>query len=171
MTTLTVAENGTVLTFTYNDFVKYHGFKSPCGLSQSFKVLELALPLLGDGEPIERRELKISTAFTGPGARDGFEMIARAVSGDRYVVNPELGGEQVTESPSGKYYFRLEYRNKVVEVKLKPEHIRADYIQLSRTPDRSESDQSRLQDLKQELADRILPLTSEQLYEINVQTS
>lgn len=41
MSVLTVAENNTPLTFTYDDFVKYHGFKSPCGLSQSFKVLEL----------------------------------------------------------------------------------------------------------------------------------
>ena len=171
MSVLTVAENNTPLTFTYDDFVKYHGFKSPCGLSQSFKVLELALPLLEDGKPVERRELKIVTAFTGPGAKDGFEMIARAVSGDRYLVDPKLGGEQVTESPSGKYYFRLEYRGKVVEIRLKPEHIREDYIQLSRTPNRSANDQSQLQDLKQELADRILPLTPEQLYEVSVQAT
>lgn len=168
MASLTVAENNQPLTFTYDDFVRYHGFKSPCGLSQAFKVLEVALPLLEDGQPIERRELKIDTAFTGPGARDGFECIARAVSDDRYNVDPRLGGEGVTESPSGKYYFRLQYRDKVVELKLKPEHIRQDYIELSRKPKRSEEDQRELQGLKQELADRVLPLTSEQLYDVKV---
>lgn len=100
MSVLTVAENNTPLTFTYDDFVKYHGFKSPCGLSQSFKVLELALPLLEDGKPVERRELKIVTAFTGPGAKDGFEMIARAVSGDRYLVDPKLGGSKSPRAPA-----------------------------------------------------------------------
>lgn len=54
---------------------------------------------------------------------------------------------------------------------MKPEHIREDYIQLSRTPNRSANDQSQLQDLKQELADRILPLTPEQLYEVSVQAN
>ncbi len=166
MSALTVAEDNTSLTFTYDDFVKYHGFKSPCGLSQAYKVLELALPILEDGKPVERRELNIITAFTGPGAKDGFEMIARAVSGDRYTVNPRLGGDGVTESPSGKYFFRLEYRGKFVELRLKPEHIREDYIQLSRTPNRSDSQHERLQELKQELADRVLPQTSEQLYDV-----
>lgn len=171
MTTLTVAENATPFSFTYDDFVKFHGFKSPCGLSQAFKVLELALPILGNGHPVERREIRIYTAFTGPGARDAFEFIARAVSDGRYVVDPGMGGDEVTESPTGKYYFRLDYRGKIVEVKLKPEHIRGDYIELSRKPGKSEDEKKDLQVLKQELADRILPLTSDQLYDVTVSSN
>lgn len=166
MSTLIVSENDNLMTFTYDDFVKYHGYKSPCGLSQAFKVLELALPLLEDGKPVERRELKITTAFPGPGARDAFEMLARAVTSGRYKIDPSLGGENVTEAPTGKYYFRLEYRDKVVETRIKPEHIREDYIALARKPKRDNEENELLAELRQELADRILPLSSDELFEV-----
>jgi hypothetical protein len=34
-----------------------------------------------------RREIGFETAFGGPGARDAFEMITRAVTGDRFPID------------------------------------------------------------------------------------
>jgi hypothetical protein len=70
--------------------LRYHGGGSPAGVAMAFQVLARALPLLAPEAPLERRELAITTAFPGPGARDGFELVTRAVSDRRYTIDAEL---------------------------------------------------------------------------------
>src|SRR4051812_6757989 len=85
---LAVLDRGARLEFGFDDLMRYHGPSSPGGVAHADKVLELALPLLGD--PPERREVEVATAFGGPGARDGFELVLRAVTEGRYAVGPGL---------------------------------------------------------------------------------
>src|SRR5918997_706706 len=87
---LDVVDRGTPLRFTFGDLMRYHGQGSPGGVAIAFKVLELGLPLLDGGAPPERREIAIRTAFGGPGARDGFELVTRAVTEGRYAVDARL---------------------------------------------------------------------------------
>ena len=47
---------------------------------------EQSLPLLAEGKPPERRDITIETAFPGPGARDVFELVTRAVTGPAWVA-------------------------------------------------------------------------------------
>ena len=68
--------------------MRYHGPGSPGGVAHGFKVLERALPLLAPEGLCERREIVVETAFGGPGARDAFELVTRAVTGDRYHLDP-----------------------------------------------------------------------------------
>lgn len=79
--TLEVIDRGRSLRFSFEDVLKYHGPGSPGGAAHAFKVLERALPLLDPDRPCERREIVIDTAFGGPGARDAFELVTRAVTG------------------------------------------------------------------------------------------
>ena len=82
--------SGQQLTFSFADLMRYHGPDSPGGVAHAYKVLEAALPLLGPGGPCERRAMTVRTAFGGPGARDGFELVTRAVTEGRYVVDAAL---------------------------------------------------------------------------------
>ena len=50
-TIIEVAEAGNVLGFCFEDLLRYHGPGYPGGVAHSFKVLERALPLLGEGLP------------------------------------------------------------------------------------------------------------------------
>ncbi|WP_258557645.1 hypothetical protein [Rhodococcus sp. AG1013] len=84
MARLEVAELGTPITVSFDDLMKYHGPNAPGGVAHAFKVLERALPLLDPEGPAERREVEIATAHGGPGVRDAFEMVTRAVTGGRY---------------------------------------------------------------------------------------
>ena len=84
---LVVLDRGTRLEFGFDDLMRYHGPGSPGGVAHAYKVLERALPLLGE-DPPERREVEVATAFGGPGARDGFELVLRAVTEGRYTVDP-----------------------------------------------------------------------------------
>ena len=65
---------------------------------------ELALPLLGD--PPERREVEVATAFGGPGARDGFELVLRAVTEGRWRASAEYRGTRLA-APSDTGLARL----------------------------------------------------------------
>ena len=75
-----VVDAGRTLSFSFEDMLRYHGGGSPGGVAHAYKVLERALPLLDPSAPCERREIVIETAFGGPGARDAFELVTRAVT-------------------------------------------------------------------------------------------
>src|SRR5215208_5019061 len=84
---LELTERGAALRFSFDDVLRYHGGHWPGGAAIAYKVLERALPELG---PCERREIEVATAFGGPGARDAFELVTRAVTGGRYRVTEAL---------------------------------------------------------------------------------
>ena len=72
-------------TFTFDDLIRYHGPHSPGGVAVAFKAMHRAFPLLTSGAPVPRRAVVVRTAFRGPGARDGFEAVTRAVTDGRYL--------------------------------------------------------------------------------------
>jgi hypothetical protein len=87
--TIELVDQGRPLAFSFEDILRYHGGGSPGGVAHAFKVLERALPLLDTDAPCERREIVVETAFGGPGARDAFEMVTRAVTEDRFRIDPD----------------------------------------------------------------------------------
>jgi len=98
-----------------------------------------ALPLLSPECPCERREIVVETAYGGPGARDAFELVTRAVTGERYRVNPGLArperAARWSASSSGS-----------------PTGI----VVLARTEERTVDQEVRLDELKREMADRVM---------------
>jgi hypothetical protein len=87
---LTVEERGRTITFTFDDMMRYHGVHSPAGVAMAFRVMQRAFAALSPDGPPPRREVLVRTAFRGPGARDGFEAVTRAVSDGRYTVDRSL---------------------------------------------------------------------------------
>ena len=84
---LTVEERGRTIAFTFDDMMRYHGVHSPAGVAMAFKVMQRAFSLLSPARPLPRRSIVVRTAFRGPGARDGFEAVTRAVSDGRTTRN------------------------------------------------------------------------------------
>ena len=76
---IAVVDSGRLLRFTFEDLIAYHGPGSPGGVAHAFKVMRRAWPLLAADATPERRAITVRTAFGGPGARDGFELVTRAV--------------------------------------------------------------------------------------------
>jgi hypothetical protein len=161
-----VAERGSPLVYTFEDLMRYHGPGSPGGVAHAFKVMERALPLLDPANLVERHEIEIETAFAGPGARDAFEMVTRAVTEGRYVVDdalarPELGATRE------RFVFRLGYRGRSVTVVLREGYVREEFITLARQEGRTAEEESRLTVLKQELADRLLARPATEVYDVD----
>lgn len=160
-----VAEAGTVLAFSFEDLLRYHGPGYPGGVAHAFKVMERGLPLLSPDGPPERREIQIETSFTGPGARDGFELVTRAVTGLRYIVDPGLARPE--RGPTlERYVFTLRYRRSAVTLVIRDGYVTDEFIALARKEGRSAEEESRLGVLKQEMADRLLAKSAVDVYDV-----
>ena len=155
---LVVLDRDTRLEFGFDDLMRYHGPRSPAGVAHAYKVLELALPLLGD--PPERREVEVATAFGGPGARDGFELVLRAVTEGRYTVDPGLARPERGWTRE-RFVFRLACRGRAVELGVREGVVGEEFLTLAR----SENPGPRLDVLKREMAERVMAADAAAVYE------
>lgn len=169
--TLTVLEDGQPIEFTFAEMLKYHGFGFPGGVAHAFKVMQRGFPLLDDGAAPERSDLSMETAFPGPGGRDGFELVTRMVTGGRYTVDKTLAGDDVLESPKGKYLFRFKYRGRTVDITIRPGFVVDEFIQLARKENRTPAEEERLVWLKKDMAERLLSHPAEEVYDAVVRES
>jgi hypothetical protein len=165
--TIEVAERGARISFTFADVLKYHGPGSPGGAAHAFKVLARALPLLDPDGPCERREIVIETAFGGPGARDAFELVTRAVTGDRFRVDPALARPERGRALEA-FVFRLAYRDRSATLAVREGFVTEEFIDLARTEQRDPDQERRLDALKREMADRVLAQPARAVYDADV---
>jgi hypothetical protein len=155
ISTIEVAEQGIPLAYTFEDLMRYHGPGSPGGVAHAFKVLERLLPLLEPVGLLERREIVVRTAFAGPGARDALEMVTRAVTEDRYVVDDALARPELGPTRE-RFVFQFGYRGRSVTAILREGYVTADFLALVRQEERTAEEESHLAVLKQEMANRLL---------------
>jgi hypothetical protein len=162
--TLTVHEDGRPLAYGFDDLVAYHGFGYPGGVAHALKVMEAAFPLLAGGAPPERREIAIRTAFRGPGARDAFEMVTRAVTGERYVVDHALEMPERGETLE-RYVFVFSYRGTLAKLRIREGLVRDDFVALGRKTGRTPEEERELTRLKADMAERLVALPGAAVYE------
>jgi hypothetical protein len=143
----------------------YHGGGSPGGVAHAFKVLERALPVLEPDGACERREIVVDTAFAGPGARDAFEMVTRAVTEDRYLVDPALARPERGRAME-RFVFRLAYRGRAATLAVRDGLVSEEFVDLARTEGRTPEQEDRLDVLKREMADLVMSLPASEVYDI-----
>ena len=166
ISTIEVAEQGIPLAYTFEDLMRYHGPGSPGGVAHAFKVLERLLPLLEPVGLLERREIVVRTAFAGPGARDALEMVTRAVTEDRYVVDDALARPELGPTRE-RFVFQLAYRGHSVTAILREGYVTADFLALVRQEERTAEEESHLAVLKQEMANRLLESPAAAVYDVD----
>jgi len=163
--TITVLENGKELTFSFNDINDYHGRGFPGGVVHALKAMQAGFAALSD-QPLERREINIVTAFPGPGGRDAMEMVTRCVIDNRLTVDRSIGGKDVITDCPGPYVWRFTYRSKTAEVKIRPGYVLEEFVTLGAKPDKTPEEIERHEYLKSEMANRLLPLPANEIYEL-----
>ncbi len=168
MTTLEVLDQGESISFSFDDLLKYHGRSSIAGVAHAFKAMERAFPLLSPGEPPDRYDITVESGFPGGGARDAFEMVTRAVTGDRYGLASEPAGAEAPEAPGGHFFFRLGYRDSLVDLVLRAGLVPADFLQVACREDPTPAEAARAQQLKEEMAERLLSLPADEVYDADL---
>jgi hypothetical protein len=161
---LVVLDRGVAIRFGFDALMAYHGPRSPGGVAHAFKVMERALPLLDPDAPPERREVTVATAFGGPGARDAFELVLRAVSGECYAVDPALVRPERGWTRE-RFVFRLGYRGHAVTLGVRDGFVSEEFLTLARAAAPSDEQAARLEQLKREMAERVMAHRAEEVYE------
>ena len=127
--------------------------------------MERALPVLEpDGIP-ERREIRVRTAFGGPGARDGFECALRAVSDGRYEVDPGLARAELGRARE-RFVFTLTYRDRTATLVVRDGFVTEEFLNLARREDRTSAEQEQLVAMKLEMADRVMSAPAAGVYDV-----
>ena len=152
---LRVVDAGRQLAFTFADLMRYHGPGSPGGVAHAFKVMERALPLLDPAGPVERRAVVVRTAFGGPGARDAFEIVLRAVTEGRYMVDAALARPERGRTLE-RFVFRLAYGDEVATLAVREGFVPDELIELARRERRTGAEERRLDAVKREVAERVM---------------
>jgi hypothetical protein len=162
-----VLEEGREISFSFKDMLAYHGGGSPGGVAHAFKVLERALPLLETETKagVERREVTIETAFSGPGARDAFELVTRAVTGERFTVDPGLMLPSLGRARE-RFVFRLRRRSRAVTLILRPGFITDEFVELTSRDLRSADDERALAAMKSDMATRVMSAAAAAVYDV-----
>jgi hypothetical protein len=167
---IAVVDSGRLLRFTFEDLIAYHGPGSPGGVAHAFKVMQRAWPLLDPDATPERRAITVHTAFGGPGARDGFELVTRAVTGDRYVLDPSLARPERGRAME-RFVFRLEHAGAAVTLAVRPGFVADELIDLARTEHRTPAQEARLDEVKRAMADRVMAAPAAAVYDATTEAS
>ncbi len=166
MTQIEVSELGRTIAYSFEDLLKYHGPGSPGGVAQAFKVMERAFAVLApDGPPI-RRDITVRTSFGGPGARDGFEAVTRAVSEDRFTRDPALARPELGRERE-RFVFVVGYRDRSVTLVLRDGYVPPEFIDLARKEERSVAEKARLDELKAEMARSVMAADAADVYDLD----
>jgi len=163
--TIEVQELGRTIAYAFEDMLKYHGPGSPGGVAHAFKVMERAFGQLSPDGPPQRREIAVRTSFGGPGARDGFEAVTRAVTGEHFTVDPSLARPErgrVLE----RFVFEVTYGERSVTLLLREGFVTEEFIDLARKDGRSEQEDEHLDVLKAEMAERVLGAAAADVYDL-----
>jgi hypothetical protein len=164
--TIVVQERGQTISFTFDDVMRFHGVHSPGGVAVAFKAMQRALPLLSPNQPPPRRNIVVRTAFRGPGARDCFEAVTRAVSDDRYVVDRSL-----VRTDRGRlledFVFVICLSDRTVTVLLRDGFVTEEFIDLAQAQGRTDTQERHLDELKAQLAQRVMGSAAEDVIDID----
>jgi hypothetical protein len=162
---LQVEDGGTTIAFTFDDMMRYHGPHSPAGVAMAFKVLQRAFGELSPGVAPPRRSVVVRTAFRGPGARDGFEVVTRGVSEGRYTVDRSL-----LRGDRGRlledFVFEVAIGDRAATLVLRDGFVTDEFIDLARTENRTAEQERRLAELKAGLAGLVMSADAADVFDL-----
>jgi hypothetical protein len=163
-----VEDGRRTIAFTFDDMMRYHGPHSPAGVAMAFKVMQRAFDQLSPGVPPMRRSVAVRTAFRGPGARDGFEIVTRAVTEGRYTVDRSM-----LRSDRGRlledFVFELSIGELATTLLLREGFVTDAFIDLARIENRTAEQEARLDELKAELAQQVNASPATDVFDVAVE--
>jgi hypothetical protein len=163
--TILVQELGQLLEFSYTDMLCYAGPQSRQGVASAFKVMQRAFAALSPNQPPPRRSVVIRAAYPEAGSRDGFEAVTRAVTDGRYVIEPTLAQPARGRLLQG-YVYQVSIAGRTATLMLRPGFITTEFFELAGKAERDHAEESLLDEMKAQMAHRILTTAAEDVYEL-----
>lgn len=163
---ITVQAEEEPISIGFDAVAAYHGQAALAMLAVTFQAQALALSLLSPAAPARRNGISIVSGHPGPGVRDAFEFVTRAVTRGAYVVDRSLPQARLAPGFDISYSFRITLEGKTVELALKPDALPVRFFELNFTANRNDSDNAELSLLKRTIAEDVLNRSGPDLFVI-----
>ncbi|MCQ6563355.1 hypothetical protein [Paenibacillus mendelii] len=170
MTTIQVKDIKEVLTLQFSELRNYHGSLALMAIGVGFRVLQAAFKELYGNEAPDRKSLSVRSGHAGPGFRDAFEYVTRAVTRGAYTVDIDYPVAQYDPYRVQSYaYVISDDKGVSVEVSLKEDFLPAkfyEYLKKGREETMTLEELEDNEKLKGILCERALALPQDELLEV-----
>lgn len=155
-------EEGPIL-IPFDAVMAYHGHGALAMLALVFQGLRGALTRLeAGGDPVPRSELSVVSGHPGPGVRDAFEFVTRAVTRGCYRVDLSLPEARYSAAADKSYSFWLRRGDRAVQAVLREGVLPPEFFALLGNP--APEAQREHAALRARIAERVLAQAPEALF-------
>lgn len=148
------------ITIGFEAVTAYHGQSALAMLGIIFQGLRASLAELSPDRPVPRAGITVVSGHPGPGVRDAFEFVTRAVTRQAYTVDRTLPDSRFNPHADMSYSFRISSGDRTVAAALKPGILPDRFFYLIK-PDsgaRSAAETAEFSQLKRDIAAKVLAL-------------
>lgn len=157
------AEEGP-LRIGFDAVLAYHGHGALAMLALMFQGLRGALARLQEnGQAVPRAELQVTSGHPGPGVRDAFEFVTRAVTRGCYEVDTSLPEARYSQTNDKSYSFYLSRGQRRVHSVLRAGVLPPEFFAL--LGDATPQGRQRHAELRSEIARRVLRQEPDALFD------
>ena len=146
----------------------YHGQAALAMAAVTFQAMRAAFAALSPGKPPARRDIAIISGHPGPGVRDSFEAVTRALTRGAYTIDRSLPEARLVPGHDISYSFRITLGGRTAEIALRPDALPERFFTLNFTMQRSPEQEHELSQLKRSIAAQVLAASSDDLFTMRV---
>lgn len=166
--TITVIGEDEPIEIGFEAVAAYHGQAALAMLAVTFRALDVALKMLSSEQSVRRNDISVVSGHPGPGVRDSFEFVTRAVTRGAYTVDRNRPKARLMPGIDISYSFDVTVRGKTAEIALLRDALPKRFFELTFNPSRSAADDVELRLLKKDIAARTLLASAETLFDLRV---
>jgi hypothetical protein len=167
--TITVMGEEDPIEINFGAVAAYHGQGAMAMLAITFRAIGLALKTLSPDRPVKRNDIIIVSGHPGPGVRDSFEFVTRAVTRGCYTVDRSLPEARLAPPPADlSYSFHVTIGGRTAEIAVLPEALPARFFALTFNPSRTAWEDAEARALRKAIAVDVLAAPAEKLFELRV---
>jgi hypothetical protein len=154
----------------FDSVVAYHGQAALAMLAITFQGLRAALARLSPDAAPQRSRITVVSGHPGPGVRDAFEFVTRAVTRNAYTVDRSLPEARLNPGADISYSFRVMLDQRSVTAALRSHVLPARFFELnSMGAKRTAAEASELSALKRRIACEALAAGPDSLFALRLQ--
>ena len=146
----------------------YHGQAALAMAAVTFQAMRAAFAALSPGRPPARRDITIVSGHPGPGVRDSFEAVTRALTRGAYTVDRSLPEARLVPGHDISYSFRITLGAHTAQVALRPGALPERFFALNFGGARSPEQERELSLLKRAIAAQVLGASFDDLFTLHV---
>ncbi|MDC7789660.1 hypothetical protein PQJ75_25320 [Rhodoplanes sp. TEM] len=164
--TLTVEGEEDLVAIRFDAVAAYHGQAALAMLAVTFQALRVMLPALSPQRPPRRADLSVLSGHPGPGVRDAFEFVTRAVTRGAYTVDRTLPEARLCPGLDVSYSWRVSMDGRTVGAALRAGVLPDRFFDLvARGAGKNDAERSEFSALKRRIAGDVLAAAPDTLFE------